>query len=70
MDKATIKRVPPSVLAKMQGHEAKGWKARMQDHPVSDVAMDLLSRLVVIDHTERITAAEALRHPYFDHIRE
>ncbi|CDW86035.1 casein kinase ii subunit alpha [Stylonychia lemnae] len=30
---------------------------------------DLLDKLLVIDHTDRITASEALQHPYFSTIR-
>jgi len=31
--------------------------------------LDLLSKLLVVDHTKRITAKEALNHQYFDDIR-
>lgn len=33
-------------------------------------AMDLLGRMLLYDHNERITAREALRHPFFDDVRE
>lgn len=33
-------------------------------------AMDLLSKMLIYDHNERITAREALRHPLFDDIRD
>jgi serine/threonine protein kinase len=29
-------------------------------------ALDLLKRMMVIDHRDRITAHEALAHPFFD----
>lgn len=32
-------------------------------------AIDLIDRCIRFDHTERITAAEALKHPYFDPVR-
>ena len=33
---------------------------------VSDLAQDLLSRLLEMDPDERLTAADALKHPWFD----
>ena len=62
-------QVPPVLLAKLQGHKAKGWGVLMKDHVVEDDAMDLLAKLMTIDHTERITAADAMKHPYFDKVR-
>jgi len=32
-------------------------------------ALDLLSKMLIYDHMERITPKEALKHPYFDPIR-
>lgn len=32
-------------------------------------ALDLIDKCIRYDHTERITAAEALAHPYFDRVR-
>jgi cell division cycle 2-like len=34
--------------------------------PVTSMALDLLARLLVLDPKRRISAAEALQHPYFD----
>lgn len=62
-------QVPPSLLAKLQGHKAKGWGVLMKDHVVDEDALDLLEKMVTIDHTERITAAEAMEHPYFDKLK-
>jgi casein kinase II subunit alpha len=61
--------MPPALLAKLQGHPAKGWAGYMKDAAVPEDALDLLSKMVVIDHSERFTATEALAHPYFDPIR-
>ena len=30
-------------------------------------ALDILSKMLVVDHNERITAEEALKHPFFAH---
>jgi casein kinase II subunit alpha len=32
-------------------------------------AWNLLQKLLAVDHAERITAAEALEHPFFDAVR-
>lgn len=37
---------------------------------VDEKAFDLLSRMLAVDHTERVTANEALSHPYFLRVRE
>ncbi|KAJ2404111.1 Casein kinase II subunit alpha [Coemansia sp. RSA 2530] len=37
---------------------------------VSTEAMDFLDRLLRYDHMERLTAKEAMSHPYFDPVRE
>ena len=39
-------------------------------HLACPEAIDLISKCVRFDHTERLTAAEALKHPYFDLVRE
>ncbi|KAG0204156.1 Casein kinase II subunit alpha [Mortierella sp. GBA30] len=38
-------------------------------HLVSNDALDLLGKLLRYDHQERLTAAEAMEHPYFDPVR-
>ena len=35
----------------------------------NDDALDLLSRMLVYDHSERILPKEALEHKYFDPVR-
>jgi casein kinase II subunit alpha len=32
--------------------------------------LDLLSKMLVFDHAERITAKEAMEHRFFSHIKE
>jgi len=36
----------------------------------SEGALDLLSKMLVIDHTQRISAKEALKHPFFNSIEK
>ncbi|KNC51548.1 CMGC/CK2 protein kinase [Thecamonas trahens ATCC 50062] len=43
--------------------------AAYDDGRATDAALDLLDRVLVYDHTNRLTAAEAMRHPYFDEVR-
>ena len=37
---------------------------------MTEHGLDLLSRLLAYDPQQRITAAEALRHPYFTHVSQ
>lgn len=37
---------------------------------VDDIGFDLLDKMLVIDHTERITARDAIEHTYFDSVRD
>jgi len=37
---------------------------------VDDRVYDLLTKMLKIDHLERVTASEALLHPYFDPVRQ
>ena len=36
---------------------------------IDERGFDLLTQMLKIDHTERITARQALQHPYFDEVR-
>jgi casein kinase II subunit alpha len=38
-------------------------------HLVSDEAIDFVSKLLRYDHQERLTAQEAMAHPYFNPVR-
>lgn len=37
---------------------------------VDDAGIDLLTKMLTIDHTERITARDAIQHEFFDDVRE
>ncbi|MDP5292467.1 hypothetical protein Q9290_09215 [Oceanimonas sp. CHS3-5] len=36
----------------------------------SNLALDLISKVLKVDHQERLTAREAMEHPYFDEVRK
>ncbi|WMC11231.1 protein kinase [Oceanimonas pelagia] len=36
----------------------------------SELALDLLAKVLKVDHQERLTAREAMEHPYFDEVRD
>ena len=49
------------------------WTSMVDDYNedlVNDDVIDLLSKMLVFDHNERITPKEALKHRYFDPVRE
>ena len=56
------------ILQAEAGTKRKPWRAFVTDenrHMVSREAFDLLSKMLRYDHTERITAKDAMEHPYF-----
>jgi len=57
----------------LQRHSKMPWSqfaGRGNRHRVSPEAIDLIDRLLVYDHAERLHPKEAMQHPYFDRIRE
>ena len=48
----------------------KSFRTDRNKHLANDVAIDLLSQLLVMDHQQRLTCEEALLHPYFDPVRK
>jgi len=54
-------------------HSKKRWERFINtenQHLVSSEALDLLDKLLKYDHQERLTAREAMEHPYFAQIRQ
>lgn len=44
-------------------------KSLFDSPQIPDAVVDLMRRILVLDSVERITAAQALQHPYFDDVR-
>ncbi len=72
-----VQRYNVMVTPHIQGIIDKGYPARSIVDYTSDVTreragargLDLIARLLVVDHQQRMTAAEAMDHPYFDEVR-
>lgn len=57
------------VLGKYKKKEWSGFITAENKHLVSEEALDLLSKMLLYDHQERILPSEAKEHKYFDPIR-
>ncbi|KAH0789468.1 Pkinase-domain-containing protein [Histomonas meleagridis] len=65
--------MPQTVSASLPPNRGPGWQKAInsiKQHKMDQDAVSLLKRLLTIDHEERITASEALQHPFFDPIRD
>ena len=65
------------VIAKytLRGGKKKEWKqiadeSRTASYSPSEHGLDLLSKLIVYDHTNRLTAKQAMQHAFFDPVRD
>uniref|UniRef100_A0A4W5N156 mitogen-activated protein kinase n=1 Tax=Hucho hucho TaxID=62062 RepID=A0A4W5N156_9TELE len=66
---------PASVISRMPSHEARNYINSLPQMPkrnftdvfigANPLAVDLLEKMLVLDTDKRITASEALAHPYF-----
>lgn len=62
----------PEQLDALHGFPQKPWEAWINDKNrdrVSEEGLDLISKLMLADHTRRLTAREALDHAFFDPVR-
>jgi casein kinase II subunit alpha len=58
----------PSFVTQIGKHSRKPWKSFINSsnkHVAKDDAIEFLDMLLRYDHQERLTAKEAMRHPYF-----
>lgn len=63
----------PQLEALVGRHSRKPWTkfiSSENQHLVTPEVMDFIDKLLRYDHQERLTAAEAMQHPYFAPIRE
>ncbi|OHT17698.1 CMGC family protein kinase [Tritrichomonas foetus] len=59
-----------AALPLLHGKPWTNWKNNKNRKNVTVKAIDLLSKLLTIDHQKRPTATEALKHPFFNQIRD
>ncbi|CAN1310659.1 Casein kinase II subunit alpha-2 [Linum perenne] len=62
----------PQLDASVGRHSRKSWSKFINgdnQHLVSPEALDFLNKLLRYDHQDRLTAKEAMAHPYFDQVR-
>lgn len=62
-------RLSPKVSASLTNVKSKPWESHINKHNkklVTQEALDLLSKMLTIDHNKRPTATEALKHPFFN----
>uniref|UniRef100_A0A673NB74 mitogen-activated protein kinase n=1 Tax=Sinocyclocheilus rhinocerous TaxID=307959 RepID=A0A673NB74_9TELE len=56
---------PASLISRMPSHEVSSYLFLIKYFILFVLAVDLLEKMLVLDTDKRITAAEALAHPYF-----
>ncbi|GJQ12748.1 hypothetical protein GpartN1_g4539.t1 [Galdieria partita] len=71
LDKYCI-RIEPGFMQAIGWHERKPWKDLISNENrnlICEEGIDLLDKMLRYDHAERLTAKEAMSHPFFDEIR-
>lgn len=64
--------IPETISAQVSKRTPETWNKLsklLPPHRGDGDAIDLLKRLLIVDHAERISAKEALQHPFFNSIR-
>jgi len=62
----------PEFQVLIGSHVPKPWKkfiSQDNERLVTEDAIDFLDKLLRYDHMDRLTTQEALKHPYFDSVR-
>ncbi|GAA6006591.1 casein kinase II subunit alpha/alpha' [Rhodotorula paludigena] len=62
----------PDIEAMVGTHSRKPWSKFItteNQRYISNEAIDLLDKMLVYEHTARLTCAEAMQHPYFANVR-
>jgi casein kinase II subunit alpha len=65
--------VPGMAITMLPSNPSPSWHRLfgiVRSSKKDEQAFDLLKKLLTVDHNDRITAREALDHPFFDSIRE
>ena len=60
-------------VAMIGTHSKKDWEILIKPenkHLCTKEALNLLSEMLVYDHAERITPKEAMKHAYFEEVRQ
>jgi casein kinase II subunit alpha len=58
--------MPPGITTKIAGKRRKAWHTFVpEDGVATDLARNLLDWMLTIDHSQRISAGDALNHPFF-----
>lgn len=72
MAKYRLKPLDPAFDAQLGNYPTKHWSKfvnNTNEHLVSAEALDLIDKVLVVDHQHRLTCKEAMAHPFFDPIR-
>ena len=73
MAKYKLPALDPQFDAQVGNFPAKPWEKFVNstnEHLATADALDLLSKVLVVDHQKRLTCKQAMAHPYFNPIRD
>lgn len=66
-------KLSKSLISDLKKRTGKGWESFANPNAPEKIppdAFDILNKMTIIDHRKRITAKEAMMHPFFDSVRE
>ena len=70
LKKYNITNIQPEILSRIAGHKRRAYEfLNKEDNLVTPQAFDLLMKMLTVDLNERISAKDALQHPFFEEIR-